>query len=538
MPTTHPSTDSSRGGLAFLQRRLSIFGLVAGGLFLFALLCRGAIAIATRDHEVWTHPSFLYHVLGVVVFLGVWALARGPTRSRRYLQVIEFAGLFLGCSAIVAMGSYVPHRHTPELIVAFALTLGLVARAVFVPSSARLTLLVGAVVGVPLILSVYLSYRAINIDSWRTLDGEWSEYGALGVAFGKTLSTAFWWVCTLIVCTAASRVIYGLRREIDEAKQLGQYTLEEKLGEGAMGMVYRAHHAMLRRPCAVKLLLPDKVGEMHLARFEREVQLTARLTHPHTVTIFDYGRTPDGIFYYAMELLEGAAIDRIIQVDGPQPPERVAYILDQVAAALAEAHGIGLIHRDIKPANIILTEQGGEPDVAKVVDFGLVKDIRSGDADPVLSQVEMVAGTPLYMSPETILAYHEIDSRSDLYALGAVCYFMLTGEPVFKGRTAAEVCTQHVHDRPVPPSKRCDSPVPPDLEALILACLEKDPAGRPQSANHIRARLWAGETYTRWNTDRARRWWRKHGDALRSRRGQAPYESSRTIAIDLARHGA
>ncbi|MHC4492360.1 MAG: serine/threonine-protein kinase, partial [Planctomycetota bacterium] len=212
-----------------------------------------------------------------------------------------------------------------------------------------------------------------------------------------------------------------------------------------------------------------------------------------------------------------------------------AYLMDQVAAALAEAHGIGLIHRDIKPANIILTEQGGEPDVAKVVDFGLVKDVTSGEADPILSQADTVAGTPLYMSPETIIAYHQVDARSDLYALGAVCYFMLTGEPVFKGRTAAEVCTQHVHNEPVPPSKRRASPVPPDLESLILACLEKDPAQRPQTANHIRARLWAGGTAAEWNTDRARRWWREHGEEVRDRGTAVRYESSRTIAVKLDR---
>ena len=263
------------------------------------------------------------------------------------------------------------------------------------------------------------------------VDGAWGLGGSLPLA--KALTTAFWWALTTLVCTASSHVIYGLRAKVQRAKQLGQYTLGEKLGEGAMGMVFRAHHGMLRRPTAIKLLLPDKVGEQSLARFEREVQLTARLTHPHTVTIFDYGRTPDGIFYYAMELLEGAALDKIVQVNGAQPVERVAYIMDQVAAALGEAHGIGLIHRDIKPANIILTEQGGEPDVAKVVDFGLVKDVRGDSSSPELSIAgDGVAGTPLYMSPETITAYQQIDARSDIYSLGAVCYFLLTGTHVFE----------------------------------------------------------------------------------------------------------
>ncbi|MHC4973259.1 MAG: serine/threonine-protein kinase [Planctomycetota bacterium] len=526
------TAQRSTQDLSFLQHRLAVFGLVAGGVCTFALLARLAIAIATGGTGLLRHPSFLTHLGGAVAFLAIWAICRGRARSRRFLQIVEFSGLILGCSALQAMGTYIPNRHSPELIVTFALSLALFARAVFVPSSAKLTLTLGVVIGIPLVVSVYLNYRGVDGEQWEALGG---DYGVFGIALGKTATTAFWWACTTVVCTLATRVIYGLRRQIDEARQLGQYTLEEKLGEGAMGMVYRARHAMLRRPCAVKLLLPDKVGEMHLARFEREVQLTARLTHPHTVTIYDYGRTPDGIFYYAMELLEGAAVDKVIHVDGPQPAERVAYLMDQVAAALAEAHGIGLIHRDIKPANIILTEQGGEPDVAKVVDFGLVKDVASDDADPLLSQADTVAGTPLYMSPETIIAYHQVDARSDLYALGAVCYFMLTGEPVFKGRTAAEVCTQHVHNEPVPPSKRRASPVPTDLESLILACLEKDPAKRPQTANHIRARLWAGGTAGEWNTDRARRWWREKGEEVRDRQSGIKYESSRTIAVKLDR---
>jgi len=528
------STTASRG--SFRQRRLGVFGLVAGSAFLATLLGRWGVAAVLGARVDIAHPSFVTHLLATASFLSLWALCLGPVRGRRALLAIEFGGVVLGCSATVATGAYVPHRYAPELVVTLALTLGLASRAIFVPSSARLTMILGVVVGVPLVVSVYLSYRGIDLGAWRRQGGEFTEYGARGVALAKTAGTAFWWICTTAVCTAASRVIYGLRREIAEAKQLGQYTLEEKLGEGAMGMVFRARHAMLRRPCAVKLLLPDKVGEEHLARFEREVQETARLTHPHTVTIFDYGRTPEGIFYYAMELLEGASLDRIVAVGGPQPPERVAYILDQVAAALAEAHGVGLIHRDIKPANIILTEQGGEPDIAKVVDFGLVKDTRGGgDAAPELSQAGAVAGTPLYMSPETILAYHQVDARSDLYALGAVCYYLLTGEPVFKGRTAGEVCAMHVSEQPIPPSKRCDGPVPPALESLILACLEKDPSDRPQSANHLRARLWAGGVAAGWNTDRARRWWRQHGEAARARTQEPLTTASRTIALDVFR---
>ena len=210
------------------------------------------------------------------------------------------------------------------------------------------------------------------------------------------------WGFAIITCTVISWVIYGLRAEVREARRLGQYVLEQKLGEGGMGEVYRARHGMMRRPSAIKLLRADRAGEINLRRFEREVQLTARLTHPNTITIFDYGRTHDGVFYYAMELLDGATLQRIVAVDGAQPAGRVVRILTMVCGALTEAHAIGLIHRDIKPANIMLCTQGGERDVVKLLDFGLVKEFEV-DRDVELTGASALIGTPQYMAPESIL---------------------------------------------------------------------------------------------------------------------------------------
>jgi len=286
---------------------------------------------------------------------------------------------------------------------------------------------------------------------------------------------------------------------------------------------------MLRRGTAVKLLPPEKAGEQAVARFEREVQLTARLTHPNTVTVFDYGRTPEGVFYYAMELLEGASVEDIVALDGAQPPGRVIRVLHQVAGALSEAHAIGLIHRDIKPASIFLCEQGGEPDVAKVLDFGLVKEV-GGEGAVGLTKADAVTGTPLYMSPESIGEPTGMDGRSDVYALGAVGYYLLTGGHVFAGRTLVEVCGHYLHSTPDPPARGLGTPVPQDLAALLLACLEKEPSRRPESAAVLQHSLSSCEAFGEWDDESARRWWSDNAAKLSERRVQHAGESTHVAA--------
>jgi serine/threonine protein kinase len=274
-----------------------------------------------------------------------------------------------------------------------------------------------------------------------------------------------------------------------------------------MGQVYRVRHGMMRRASAVKLLRGEQASETQLKRFEREVQLTARLTHPNTITIFDYGRTNDGVFYYAMELLEGANLQRVVAVGGPQTTARVLRILSQACGALAEAHGIGLIHRDIKPANIMLCYQGGEHDVVKLLDFGLVKEL-SVEGEAQLTGVSTLLGTPQYMAPECILEPGAADARSDIYALGAVAYYLLAGSDVFEGRTVIELCIQHIHHTPESLIAR-GVDIPAELDALVLACLEKQPEKRPQSAAELRKRLEACGAAP-WTADDARSWWSKH----------------------------
>jgi eukaryotic-like serine/threonine-protein kinase len=278
---------------------------------------------------------------------------------------------------------------------------------------------------------------------------------------------------------------------------------------------------MLRRPTAIKLLLPERTGKDAVIRFEREVRRTAMLTHPNTVTVFDYGRTTDGVFYYAMELLEGATLDEIVEVDGPQPEERVIHLLEQAAASLAEAHDSGLIHRDVKPGNIMVVDRGGISDLVKVVDFGLVSDVglkeRGGlMSEPVISMADNITGTPLYMAPETVTASAIIDARADLYALGAVGYWLLTGTHVFGGNSILEVCAHHLHTVPESPSVRRGTAVASDLEAVILSCLAKRPEDRPASAHVLRERLRACAAAGSWTNARAANWWAMNRNKLRS----------------------
>lgn len=302
-----------------------------------------------------------------------------------------------------------------------------------------------------------------------------------------------------------------------KARQLGQYKLSEKIGAGGMGVVYKAHHALLRRETAIKLLLPDKADPAAVARFEQEVRLTCRLTHPNTIQVFDYGHTPDGIFYYAMEFLDGLNLHELVHRYGAQPQERVAHILLQICESLVEAHGVGLIHRDIKPANVFLCDRGGVPDSVKVLDFGLVKRVSEEAEAPVAREIpgaDGIVGTPNFIAPESIKDCNHSDVRSDLYSLGALGYFLLTGHEVFDGDSIAELCHQHLTETPVPPGVRIGKTFDSQLETLLMRCLEKDPADRPQSAREVAQSLIASRLAEAWTLERRTAWWIDHRKSI------------------------
>lgn len=322
---------------------------------------------------------------------------------------------------------------------------------------------------------------------------------------------------TVIMLMAVAIALFGsykisaLEQEAAAARQVGVYTLREKLGGGGMGEVYRAEHALLRRPCAVKLIRPERAGDRAaLARFEREVQATAALTNPNTVHVYDYGHADDGTFYYAMEYLPGLTLEQLVERFGPVPPGRVIHLLRQVCAALREAHAAGLVHRDIKPGNVIVSERGGVADVAKVLDFGLVRS-PSRDAPAGVTQEGTVAGTPAHMAPEQAAGDGAVDARTDVYSLGSVAYHLLTGRPPFVGKSAIEVIAAHLHAKPTPP-RELRPDVPANLEAVVLRCLEKDPGRRYQDVVALDEALAGCRCANGWTAADAADWWRTQGE--------------------------
>jgi hypothetical protein len=465
----------------FVQDRLALLARMTfaiSGTF-FAAVAIVDLVSAAAQHEL---AGRLSHGLATAVALVTWQVLRRPRRlSPAQLSTVDLASTLVICLGMLGTGTFAPQPYGFYTAM-LAVTHVSIARAVLVPSLPWRTLILGVAcfAGFPLVRTTLPSADAFG-------------------AGGGMIEAILWSVSGVAVSALVSRVIYGLEERARVALQLGQYTLEEKIGEGGMGEVYRAHHAMLRRPTAIKLLLGNRTESM-LQRFEREVQLTARLTHPNTISVYDYGRTPDGIFYYAMELLDGLTLETLVERHGPLPPGRAIHLVRQVCGALHEAHRAGLIHRDIKPANIVVGRRGEIADFVKVLDFGLVREVRA-DARP---EGEQMVGTPLYMSPEAIEHPGAVDTGTDLYSLGVVAYFLVTGREPFHG-PLVQVLLDHVNTAPPPPSAL--APVPADLEAVILSCLAKSPADRPRDAMALAHRLDACAAATAWGEAEAEAWW-------------------------------
>ena len=304
----------------------------------------------------------------------------------------------------------------------------------------------------------------------------------------------------------AAHIIHSVRTEAFRAKQLAQYKLKRLIGKGGMGEVYEAEHTLMKRPCAIKLIRSDRYYDTKsLARFEREVKATASLSHPNTIEVYDYGETADGRFFYVMELLPGMSLAELVQRHSPLPANRAIHILLQVCGALREAHENGLIHRDIKPANIFAAERGGIRDFAKLLDFGLVREI-CVDTDAKLTAANMIAGTPEYMSPEQATGNQKVDGRSDIYSLGAVAYFLLTGHPPFQRDSAIATILAHINDSVTPPAE-LEPSIPNDLETVVLRCLERNAEDRFQDVKELEIGLSGCDVERPWTEKDAVDWW-------------------------------
>jgi tRNA A-37 threonylcarbamoyl transferase component Bud32 len=352
---------------------------------------------------------------------------------------------------------------------------------------------------------------------------------ATGVALGTNVplspstfffSLIFPYMIVVFLAYFGARVVYGLGTAVRKARELGSYRLVERLGEGGMGEVWRAQHRMLARPAAIKLIRPQVLGlrdhdsqGLVIKRFEREAQATALMRSPHTMELYDFGVADDGTFYYVMELLNGFDLDLLVRKFGPVPPARAVHFLQQICSSLAEAHESNLIHRDIKPANIYVCRYGREVDFIKVLDFGLVKHGGMPEQGSGLATGgEAVGGTPAFMAPEQALG-DAVDGRSDIYAVGCVAYWLLTGTLVFVGQTPLDTIVKHVKEPPEPPSSRAEQDIPPEVEVLVLDCLAKDPGARPPTADELIRRLASLVLAPAWTADMAREWWSAHRPA-------------------------
>jgi eukaryotic-like serine/threonine-protein kinase len=497
--------DTSNG-LDFVRERLALVGktlfLVSFAFYLFLLasmvLVGGAPFLAVVQGPVASGHLAASGTMGLL-----WLLARRARLSVRNLGTLDAVGIVVACGFLSIM---TVDDEGQILQVLLALTVTVMIRAILVPSRPRRTMVLSALAVLPTVVVCIARHGPTGLLPGFTADYQ-KQY--------MTLNTVLWSILGTALATIVSRVIYGLRQQVAEANELGQYVLEEKIGGGGMGEVWRARHRLLIRPAAIKLIRPQMSGdpELLLRRFEREARATAALKSPHTVQLYDFGATEDGRLYYVMELLDGLDLDTLVQQYGPLPAERVVHILRQVCSSLQDAHVNGLVHRDIKPANVVVSRAGTTFDFAKVLDFGLVKldSARTSEDDAVnLSTGGSAGGTPAYMAPEVVLGVADTDHRVDLYALGCVGYWLLTGKLIFEGSSVVEVMFHHAHTPAPRPSTTSEQPIPAPLESLVMECLEKDPEHRPASAEAVSTRLDAVSLESAWTVERAERWWAMH----------------------------
>lgn len=492
-------------------RRLRILAILYAAVFFFAGIFPALLFTGDRARFLSTFAQWGPGVISIVVALLVAVLTKIPG-----IPLSRIMTLGLGFEVVSSYGIAAAEALDPTAIDFNANHVGLswvavwtLLFAVVVPTTPRRTVLatLASVSAVPVVIGLVVAYHDVP--------------GATTAKFFFGL--VFPYLLVAVMAYVGARVIYALGREVARARELGGYRLVERLGAGGMGEVWRAEHHLLARPAAIKLVRPDLPGgpdadrqRTMQERFGREAQATASMRSPHTIEIYDFGVANDGTFYYVMELLDGFDLETLVDRFGPIPAERAIHLLSQVCHSLGEAHGEGLIHRDIKPANVFTCRYGRELDFAKVLDFGMVKT-RRDDVEATLTGAHAIFGTPAFMAPEQVLGDRPVDGRADLYAVGCVAYWLVTGQLVFTGRTAMETMMQHAQATPVPPSVRTELEIPPALDRTILSCLAKNPDDRPASADRLADALASIESRSSWTAERARVWWELHHPRVAAR---------------------
>jgi serine/threonine-protein kinase len=492
---------------------------VTGGLQLVSAVLAGCEAVLIMTSLLlfgpggWAPPPYLVEFL--VAHTALFALTTSmvllldlrrppPDALIRVGGAYQLAGaMLIAACAFTGEGFLLSGTLAPGLLCVWILLFPL-----FVPAPPQRSLLVslGCATTSPTVWLVWCLASGSPLPTWGVF----------------TAAVAPYYVCALLAVLPAWLLqdvgAWGSRAHA-QARSSCNYQLGERLAQGGYGEVWTASHCRLARPAAIKLVSPSRLGEAGsptpeaaeaLARFEREAQATAALTSPHTINLYDFGLMDDGRVYYAMELLQGLDLHRLVRRHGPISPARTVYLLRQACQSLAEAHAAGLIHRDIKPANLMVCQIGGRHDFVKVLDFGLARRMHC-DGDLDVGDERRVVGTPAFMAPELATRPGEVDGRADIYALGCVAYWLLTGRLVFECKNAPEFIADHRRKRPLPPTWKADQPVPPQLERLIMACLAKDPAKRPPNAEWLERRLAALEIGTPWSAEQARGWWESIG---------------------------
>ncbi|UCC71451.1 MAG: serine/threonine protein kinase [Gemmatimonadota bacterium] len=489
--------EEEQHGLLLTRLRLV---LILG--FVVALAAQIFYGITGLDPEVQT--VFAPWIIGIYA---LYVVSIGLAAALLFLRDWHTRGLLIIDYAVITfnilLSQFIAVAFDLNEIPTFAISILLFVHAAFipVPVASQVGLAVTAALGFPLIAG--LGYALIP-----ELQAYWSANGGIEAFRAPVIEGTFQLAIIAAISVVFTKALYHMRLTLHRARQLGSYVLERELGSGGMGDVYVAEHALMCRPTAIKVLkAPAGEGDTSLARFEREVRLSATLTHPHTITIYDFGRTGHDTFYYAMEYLEGLSLEELVDRFGPVPPERTAFILTQVCGSLAEAHAKNIIHRDIKPSNIFLTQRGRLYDFVKVLDFGLAKQIT---ADESITAVGTLLGTPRYIAPEAVSEMGALDQRADLYGLGGVAYWMLTGRPPFDAPTAVELVVHHVKTPPRRLGEVSELPIPPKLEAIVMRCLEKDPQARFESAEALETALATVRFEKPWTHERAREWWTLH----------------------------